>query len=245
MYDLEQSSRRNKSIIINADQRTARGPRRLLLPFQLQLRLRWVHIQSAAFYLRLRLCLGFCFRLGFYFCFCRSLGNLDPCNARVRGCVCTCALAVASIVLLGLGLFLGRVCVGGSVGGYRRSILIVNRLYYRIIRLGLFFLSLSLSLAFLLLFFLLLYIRKNIGQHPIPLSDITHRRTSFSCSRSFASRSFLSFSRNSRSVITQAAAPSAAASGRDLFFNRSAVRRYCQRPLQFRHAPHRTRNRSR
>lgn len=72
LYDLEQSSRRNKSIIINADQRTGGGPRRLLLPFQLQLRLRRVHMQSAAFYLslRLRLCLGFCFRLGFYFCFC-------------------------------------------------------------------------------------------------------------------------------------------------------------------------------
>lgn len=48
-------------------------------------------------------------------------------------------------------------------------------------------------------------------------------RTSFSCSRSLASRSFLSFSRSSRSVMTQAAAPSAAASGRDLFLRRSRM----------------------
>jgi hypothetical protein len=202
-------------------------------------------MQSAAF--RLRLSLGFCFCLSFYFGFCgfrRSLGNLDPCDAGVGGCVCACALAVASIAGL-LGLFTGR--VGGIVGGYRRSILIVDRLYYRIIRLGLFCLTLSLCfLAFLFLSFLLLYIyrTKDICQHPIPLHDI-RRRTSFSCSRSFASRSFLSFSRNSRSVITQAAAPSAAASGRDLFFRRSAERTYCQRPSQSRHAPHRTRNPSR
>jgi len=110
-------------------------------------------MQSAAFYLRLSL--GFCFCLGFYFCFGGSLGNLDPCDARVRGCVCVCALAVASIA--GLGLFTDR--AGGSVGGYRRSILIVDRLYYRIIRLGLFFLSLRLCcFAFLFLFFLLLHI---------------------------------------------------------------------------------------
>jgi hypothetical protein len=104
-------------------------------------------VQSAA------LCLCLC--LGFRFRFCGSLGNLDPCDARVGGCVC--ALAVATIA--GLGLFTGR--VGGSVGGYRRSILIVDRLYYRIIRLGLFFLSLSLRcLAFLFLSLLLLYIYK-------------------------------------------------------------------------------------
>jgi hypothetical protein len=156
MYDLEQSSRRNQGIIVNADQSTGGGPRRLLLQFQLQLRLRRVHVQSAAFHLRLCLCLGFCFCLGFYFCFCGSLGDLDPRDACVRGCVCTCALAFASIV--GLGLFLGRICVGGSVGGYWRSILIVDRLYYRIIRLGLFFLSLSVCFAFLFLSFLLLYI---------------------------------------------------------------------------------------
>ena len=153
MYDVEQSSRRNKSIIINADHRTCvrrfgKGPRCLLLSFKLQLRLRWVHMQSAAFYLRL--CLGFCFCLCLYFCFGGSLGNLDPCDARVRGCVCIRALAVASIV--GLGLFTDR--VGGSVGGYRRSILIVDRLYYRIIRLGLLFLGLS--RCFLLLFLSLL-----------------------------------------------------------------------------------------
>jgi hypothetical protein len=97
-------------------------------------------MQSAA--LRLYLCLGFC----------RSLGNLDPCDARVG-----CGLAVTSIVVPVLGLFTGR--VGGSRGGYRRSILIVDRLYYRIIRLGLLFLSLSLSLrcfAFLFLSLLLL-----------------------------------------------------------------------------------------
>src|SRR6266481_6346603 len=38
MYDLEQSSRRNQGIIVNADQSTGGGPRRLLLQFQLQLR---------------------------------------------------------------------------------------------------------------------------------------------------------------------------------------------------------------
>ena len=125
MYDVEQSSRRNNKSIINASYRTRvrfryhRGPRRLL-----QLRLRGVYVQSAAFCLCLCLCLciGFCFRL----CFRGSLGNLDPCDARVGGCV----------------------------GGYRRSILIVDRLYYRIIRLGLFFLGLS--RCFLLLFLPLL-----------------------------------------------------------------------------------------
>jgi hypothetical protein len=155
MYDVEQSSRGNKSNIISANQRTCV---RRFWPGGLQLRLRRVHIQSAAFYLRL--CLGFCFCLGLYFCFCGSLGNLDPCDAGVRGCICVCALAVAS--LAGLGLFTGR------VGGYRRSILIVVRLYYRIIRLGLFFLGLILSLscfAFLFLFFLLLY---NKGHRSVP-----------------------------------------------------------------------------
>ena len=192
-------------------------------------------MQSAAFYLRLCLRLWLWFCLAFHFCFCGILRNLDPCDARVRGCVCVFALAVASIA--DFGLFTGR--IGGSVGGYRRGILIVDRLYYRIICLRLFFLSLS-CFTFLFLFFLLLYITKDMHQHPIPFRDI-RRRTSFSCSRSFASRSFLSFSRNSRSDITQAAAPSAAASGRDLFFNKSAERRYCQRPLQSRHAPHRSR----
>ena len=171
MYDFEQSSRRNKSSVINADQRTSGRPRRLLLPFQLQLRLRRVHMQSAAFYLRLNLslCLGFCFCLRFCFCFCfsGSLSNLDPCDARVRGCVCVCALAVAGII--GLGLFTSCVRIGGCVGGYRRSILIVDRLYCRIIGLGLFlFLFLLSCLAFLFLSFLLLYIRKVVGQHPIP-----------------------------------------------------------------------------
>jgi hypothetical protein len=103
-------------------------------------------VQSAALYL--------CFGFRLCFCFCGSLRNLDPCDARVGGCVR--ALAVA--IIAGLG-FTGR--VGGSVGGYWRSILIVDSLYYRIIRLGLFFLGLSLSLrclAFLFLFLLLLYI---------------------------------------------------------------------------------------
>ena len=109
-------------------------------------------MQSAAFYLRL--CLGFCVCLGLYFSFCGSFGNLDPCDAGVRGCVCACALAVAS--LTGLGFFTGR--IRGSVGGHRRSILIVVRLYYRIIRLGLFLLSLGLSFAFLFFLFLLLRI---------------------------------------------------------------------------------------
>jgi hypothetical protein len=167
MYHLEQSSRRNESIIINADHRTGGGPRRLLLPFQLQLWLRRVHMQSAPFYLRLDLCLGFCFCLGFgfYFGFSGSLGNLDPCDARVRGCVCACALAVTGIA--GLGLFTSRVRIGGSIGGYRRSILIVDRLYYRIICLGLFFLSLSLRcFAFLFLTFLLLYKKKGCRSAP-------------------------------------------------------------------------------
>jgi len=129
----------------------------------LQLWLRRVDMQSAA------LCFSFSFCLGFYFCFCfcGRLGNLDPCDACVRGCVY--ALAVAFATIARLGLFIGR--VGGSVGGYRRSILIVDRLYYRIIRLGLFFLSLSLSLrcfALLFLSLLLLYIITDIGQRPIP-----------------------------------------------------------------------------
>ena len=112
-------------------------------------------MQSAAFYLRLCLRLRLCFCLAFHFCFCGILGDLDPCDARVRGYVCVFALAVASIA--GLGLFTGR--IRGSVGGYRRGILIVDRFYYRIIRLGLFFLSLSRScLTLLFLFFLLLYI---------------------------------------------------------------------------------------
>jgi hypothetical protein len=156
MYDVEQSSRRNKSIVISANQRVCIR--------WLQLRHRRIHMQSAAFHLRLYLGFGFSFSfcLGFYFCFCGSLGNLDPCDARVRGCVCSCALAVTSIA--GLGLFTGR--VGGSVGGFRRSILIVDRLYYRIIRLGLFFLGLSLfRFAFLFLLFLLLY---NKGHRSAP-----------------------------------------------------------------------------
>lgn len=162
MYDLEQSSRRNKSIIINADHRMCLV-RRFLLSFQLQLRLRRVHVQSAAFHLRLCLCLSFCLGFGFYFRFSGSLRNLDPCDARVRGCVCTCALAVAVVSIAGLGLFTGRLRVRGSVGGYRRSILIVDRFYYRIIRLGLLFLSVSLCFGFLFLSLLLLYIRKDIG----------------------------------------------------------------------------------
>jgi len=145
MHDLKQSNRRNKSIIISADQRTSVRHWRyllLLLLFQHQYWLRGVNVQSAAF--RLRLC--FCF----YFRFCGSLGNLDPCDARVRGCIY--ALAVACIA--SLGLFTGR--VGGSVGRYRRSILIVDRLYYRIIRRGLFFLSLCIRcFAFLFLFLFL------------------------------------------------------------------------------------------
>lgn len=98
-------------------------------------------MQSAALYL------GFAFG----FCFCGSLRNLDPCNARVGGCVR--ALAVA--IIARLGLFTGR--VGGSVGGYRRSILIVDSLYYRIICLDLFFLGLSLR-CFAFLFLSLLFL---------------------------------------------------------------------------------------
>ena len=108
-------------------------------------------MQSAALYL------SFCF--GFCFCFCGSLRNLDPCDARVGGCVRALAIAI----IARLGIFTGR--VGGSVGGYWRSILIVDSLYYRIIRLGLFFLGLSLCcFAFLFLSLLFLY----VGQRPIP-----------------------------------------------------------------------------
>jgi len=70
------------------------------------------------------------------------------------------------------------------------------------------------------------------------LSSSSLSFSSFSSSRSFASRSFLSLSRSCRSVITQDAAPSAAASGRDLFFSRSAqIGHICQQTSQSRHAP--------
>ena len=208
---MKQSGRRDKrTISLALDQRTC--IRRLGLQLQLQLRLRRVDVQSTAICLSLRGCL---------------FGNLDPGDAGVGGCVS--ALALASIIAA--GFFPGRVGRLGGLGGirghHRCSILVVHRLYYRIIRLGLLLLGFSLCLrclAFLLFSFLLLYGREFSARYPDKADR--ERRTSFSSSRSFASRSFLSFSRSTRSVTTQAAAPSAAASGRDLFFSRSAKRTY-------------------
>jgi hypothetical protein len=57
--------------------------------------------------------------------FCGVLRDLDPCDARVG---CTRALAVASVARI--GLFPGGL---GRIRRGRRSILIVDRLYYRII----------------------------------------------------------------------------------------------------------------
>jgi len=70
MHDTEQSSWRNKSLV-NVYQRTRVWFRFRLCLSRLQLRLRRVHMQSAAF----RLCL----------CLCRSLviGDFDPCDACV------------------------------------------------------------------------------------------------------------------------------------------------------------------
>ena len=143
------------------------------------------------------------------------LGDLDPCNARVGGCIR--ALAVTSIASI---VRVGRFHCGlGGVRSRRRSILIVDRLYYRIIRhlCLLFFCCFRCTLLFLCFLFLYICTFSNLTSFDMPSTG----RTSFSISRSFASRSFLSLSRNSRSDITQAGAPSTAASGRDLFFNRS------------------------
>ena len=142
MDDMKQSGRRDKrTTSLAVDQwtcvrrRSRHGGRRRWLQF----RLRRVHMQSAAICLSLR---------GSLF------GNLDPCDAGVGGCVR--ALALPSIIA-SAGFFPGRVGRLGGIRGHRCSILVVHRLYYRIIRLGLFLLGFCLCLAFLLFSFLLLY----------------------------------------------------------------------------------------
>ncbi len=86
-------------------------------------------MQSAA------LCLSFWGRLGY----------LNPCHARVRRRICRAALVVARVTLV--SLILG--CLGRGLRCRRRGILIVDRLYYRIISLGFLLLCLRSSLLFL------------------------------------------------------------------------------------------------
>lgn len=141
MQDAKQSSRCEKCVRrrSSTNQRTRRRLQLQLL--QLYLWLRRIHVQSAA-----AAALGF--GLFYYLSLCgRRFGDPHPCDARVGGGgggrrVRRCALAVALVVVRCLILRggLGR----AAVRCRRRGILIVDRLYYRIIRLGLLLLFLCL-----------------------------------------------------------------------------------------------------
>ena len=86
----------------------------------------------------------------FYLCLRGRLGDPHPCDARVGGggggrvrCALAVALVVRRLILRGR--------LGRTVRCCRRGILIVDRLYYRIIRLGFLLLLLCLRRFFLLL----------------------------------------------------------------------------------------------
>ncbi len=156
-------------------------------------------------------------------------GNLDPCDASI---------------ITRAGFFPSRVGRLGGLGGIHShwcSILVVHRLYYRIIRFGLFLLGFCLCLrclAFLLFSFLLLrllYEKERLALDIVTRSFV--RCTSFSSSRSFASRSFMSFSHSSHLEITRATAPSAAASG---FLAGLQSGHMYQQLARSRHAPQKT-----
>jgi hypothetical protein len=217
MHDAKQSGRRKKSV-----RRRGSTYQRCVRRLQ-QLWLRRIHVQSAALGLSLR----------------GLLGDLHPCDARLGGRSVAVALAVACVVIL-----VGLIFRGGLGLGVRfcwRGILIGDRLYYHIIRLGLLLLCLLClrCCLFLLLLSFLLLLKKKLTFASAMERTRQCKRTSFSNSRSLASRSFLSFSRSARSVMTQAAAPSAAASGRDLFLRRSIYGgKKLSARVTIRHVPH-------
>jgi hypothetical protein len=146
MQDAKQSCRGEESMGRSSStyQRTGRL-------HQLQLWLRRIHVQSAA-------------ALGLSLSSLRGrLGDPHPCDARVgwRRRV-RCALAVAAaIVVAVLGVRRRLILRGGLGRGVRcrwRGILIADRLYYRIIRLGFLLLLLCLRRRRSFLFFLSLLV---------------------------------------------------------------------------------------
>ena len=118
MHDAKQSGRR-KEIVRRRGRTYQRCVRR-----RLQLWLRRIHVQSAALDLSFRGCPG----------------DPHPCDTRLGWGSVAAALAVTSVVVLVSLIFGGG--LGRGLRCRRRGILIGDRLYYRIIRLGLLFLSL-------------------------------------------------------------------------------------------------------
>jgi len=141
MHDAKQSGRRKKGVR-GTYQRTGLVHRGRSLHLQLQLWLRWIHMQSAA--------------LGLDLSFRGCLGDPHPCHTRRVGRrICRAALAIAIVVGL-----VGRLILGGLGGGFRcrrSGILIVDRLYYRITCLGRLLLLCLRCLFLLLLSFFLLF----------------------------------------------------------------------------------------
>ncbi|KAF8262604.1 hypothetical protein EI94DRAFT_672139 [Lactarius quietus] len=142
MHDAKQSGRGKKSVRRSTYQRTRTRTRRL----QLQLWLRRIHVQSAALGLSLR---G------------RRVGDPHPCDTRVGGRV-RCAFAVVAALAVASVALVRRIFRGLGRRGVRcrrRGILIVDRLYYRIIRLGLLLLLLCLRRRLFLLLLLFLFLK--------------------------------------------------------------------------------------